>query len=307
MKKLTLSGGVCTAFVVLAACLWGTTGLFVRHLGDVGLGTMTICVLRSAVALAMMLVLALCIDPKLLRVRLRDLWCFFGTGVLSMLFFNYCYFRTIEESSMAVAATMLYTAPVFVLILSALLFREHITRRKVLALVLAVVGCVLVSGIITGGSLNGTGVLLGLGAGFGYGLYSIFTRFALNRGYSSVTISVYTFLFATLGGLPLMGWGQLSAAHGTGGVGLWLFLALYALVTTVLPYLFYNWGLIRVENSKAAVIASVEPVVAALLGFVSPYHEVPGPMEFVGILLVLGAVVLLNVRGKRNDAETLRG
>ena len=298
MKKRTLSGGLCAAFVVLAGCLWGTTGLFVRHLNAVGLTTMTICVARSLVALVMMLVLALCIDPKLLRVRLRHLWCFFGTGVLSMLFFNYCYFYTIEVSSMAVAATMLYTAPVFVLVLSALLFRERITARKVVALLLAVVGCVLVSGLITGGgALNSTGVLLGLGAGFGYGLYSIFTRFAINRGYSSVTVSVYTFLFAALGGLPLTDWSQLQTASRNEGVSLWLFLGLYALVTTVLPYLFYNRGLTRVENSKASVIASVEPVMAALLGL-AVFGEVPGVPECIGILLVLGAVVLLNVKGK---------
>ena len=85
-----------------------------------------------------------------LKVRLKDLWCFFGTGIFSILFFSYCYFTTIQLTSLSVACILLYTAPVFVMVLSVFLFREKITLQKLMALVLAFAGCVLVTGL--GGS-----------------------------------------------------------------------------------------------------------------------------------------------------------
>ena len=84
-------------------------------------------------------------NPKSLRVNPKDLWCFFGTGIVSMVFFNYCYFRLISISSLSVAAVMLYTAPVFVMLLSAVLFRERITRRQGVAMALALVALVMLN------------------------------------------------------------------------------------------------------------------------------------------------------------------
>lgn len=302
MKKLTLSPGICVAFVVLSGCLWGTTGVFVRSLGQYGLSPMLIVFLRATVTVLIAMLGTLCIDAKLLRVRLRDLWCFVGTGVVSMLFFNICYFTNIKESSMAVAATMLYTAPAFVMILSVLLFRECITVRKIAALVMCIIGCVFVSGMLTSGeaALTPRSVLLGVCSGLGYGLYSIFTRFALQRGYHTVTITLYTFLFTSLGGLFVIDHGELVSVVSTNGWPLWVLLALYALVTTVGPYTLYNIGLIRVENTKASVIASIEPVVAAVLGFAA-FGELPTLSQTVGIVLILAAVVMLNVKAKETE------
>lgn len=97
-------------------------------------------------------------------------------------------------TSLSVAAVLLYTAPAFVMVLSYLLFHEKFTVRKSIALVLTFVGCVFVTGIIgSSQTLSGKGILIGIGAGFGYALYSIFGRFALKKGYDSFTISFYTF------------------------------------------------------------------------------------------------------------------
>ena len=297
MKKPTLSTGLCVALVLLAATLWGTTGLFVRYLGTYGLSSMAIVAVRALLTTMFVTIGALCIDVKLLRIRLRDLWCFLGTGIVSMMLFNVCYFSNIEESGMAVAATMLYTAPVFVMILSAILFRERITPRKIVALVLCVIGCVFVSGVAIGGdALTPHSFLLGIGSGLGYGLYSIFTRYALQRGYHTVTITVYTFLFSVLGCLLFVKPEDVDIVT-ISGSGLWILLAVYAVVTTVIPYLVYNIGLMRVENSKASVIASIEPVVATVLGF-AVFGELPTLPQTIGIVLVLSAVVMLNLKDK---------
>lgn len=289
-------------FILTAGICWGTMGLFVRNLDSYGLDPMEIIMIRVVVTVALMFLFLLFYDRSMLRIRLRDIWCFIGTGVLSMVFFNYCYFRMIMISSMSVASVMLYTAPVFVMLMSAVLFGERITPMKLIALAATVAGCAFVTGFI-GDSVHLTpaAVLLGLGAGSGYALYSIFTRFALNRGYHSFTISLYTFLIAGAALLPIVDIRHLAVCL-TAGPDRMLLAASCGLVTTVLPYIVYNFGLLGVETGKAAIIASVEPVVATLLGVIV-YKENMSTGNLIGVILVLGAIVLCNISTGKNTRE----
>lgn len=279
--------------VLAAGCMWGCMGLLVRSLSTVGLGSIEIGFLRAAVAFVVMLFGMLLFNRKALHIRLKDIWCFIGTGALSLAFFNYCYFITIQLTSLAVAAILLYTAPTFVMLMSAVLFKEKITMQKLLAVLLAFAGCAFVSGLIgQSQTLSGVGILLGLGSGFGYALYSIFGRYALERGYSSMTISLYTFLFAALATFFLSDRGAIIAAFTASPVLLPKVILLIILVT-VAPYICYTRGLAGLENGTASVIASIEPVVATLVGIII-YKEGLDVWSVIGILLVLGSILLIN-------------
>ena len=293
MQQKSAADRFAPLFILTAGAMWGSMGLFVRVLGKIGCSSFEIVFLRSIVtAVCLFLVLAVR-DRSLFRVRLRDLWCFLGTGLLSIVFFNLCYFTTIRLTSLAVAAVLLYTAPAIVIVLSAILFREKITSRKLSALVLTLVGCICVSGMLAGDSaMTLQGFIVGLGAGLGYALYSIFGRFALERGYRSFTISFYTFLFASVGTIPFISMSNIRRAVSTSPSQTGL-VVLYGVFTTVLPYILYTRGLQGVENGQAAIIASVEPVVATILGTVI-YHEMLSLYEVIGIVLVLGAIVISN-------------
>ncbi len=277
--------------------MWGSTGIFVRFLNDHGLYAMQITEIRAALTALCVIVGLLIFKRELLRVRFRDLWCFLGTGILSILMFNYCYLRNIQMTSLSVAAILLYTSPIFVMLMSVLLFREHLTGQKLICLAMAFGGCALVSGVLTGGGLTGLSILLGLGSGFGYALYSIFSRYALIRGYHPLTITAYTFLFASIGGLFLTDFAQIRQAVALSPVPVVSYLLLYALITTILPYIFYTTGLTVVENSKAAVMATIEPITASVIG-ITVFHEIPTISSVCGILLVLAALVLLQVQLK---------
>ena len=277
--------------ILLAGTLWGVIGIFFNLLSGLGFTQMQVVAIRAVTAALVLGVYILVRDPALLRVRLRDCWCFVGTGIISLVFFNWCYFTAMETTSLAVAAVLLYTAPVFVMLFSAVLFREPIGRRKVLALVMTFAGCLLVAGMPGGGSVSLRGFLTGLGAGVGYALYSIFSRFALEKGYSSATISLYTFLFAGAAALPLSRlWeaGALlvrpEAAAGALGIGV---------LCCVFPYLLYTRGLAGVETGQAAIMATVEPAVAALVSF-ALYGESLLGAKGAGILLIFAAVAVLN-------------
>lgn len=156
-------------------------------------------------------------------------------------------------------------------------------------------GCVLVTGIVAGdGKITVSGVLFGLGSGFGYALYSIFSRFAIERGYSTFTITFYTFLIATLSSLfftnPMK---VFSVAVGSGKNI--LFSLVLGIAGTVIPYLAYTKGLKNMENGKASIIASIEPVTASILGLFI-YHENLSISAWIGAAMVLGALVICNVR-----------
>jgi drug/metabolite transporter (DMT)-like permease len=277
--------------ILLAGVLWGSMGLFVRKLNALGLGSMDIVALRAIVTAIVLFLYLLLFQRSLLKIRIRDIWCFLGTGICSIVFFNVCYFKAITLTSLSVAAVLLYTAPAIVMVLSYFLFGEPMTKRKLLALLMTLCGCALVTGVVGNwADFSALGVLYGLGAGFGYALYSIFSRFALERGYHSLTITFYTFFLAAIVSLFLCNAGQVAAMARASG-SMILFSCSFGVLGTVVPYLTYTFGLKFVENSKASILASVEPVTATIVG-VCFFQESLCFSEIVGILLVLGAMVV---------------
>ena len=297
MKKLA------PFLVILAGCLWGTMGIFVRHLNAIGLEAMEIVEARAVLTAAAMFAALVLFRRDLLRVNIRDLWVFAGGGIVSVILFNFCYFQTIQRASLSTAAILLYTSPVFVLLLSVPLFGEKLTKKKILCLMMAITGCALSSGLAGGMALSPMTLLFGLGSGFGYGLYSIFSRFALQKGYHPITITAYIFLFGALGGIPLTDFGQLIRVAGADGSNL-AYLGAYTLVTTIVPYISYTTGLQQVENGVAAVLACIEPVMATVFGIFF-FSEMPDLSGWLGILLVLIALTALNLQPKKEQSEDI--
>ena len=294
MKKTTQKTHFGIICVLLAATLWGSMGVFVRYLNSLGLSALEITQVRISVGFVAIASYLAIFRRDLLKIKLRDIWCFLGTGIVSLLFFSACYFKALEYTSLSVAAILLYTAPIFVMLMSLILFKEKMTLVKLVALLLAFGGCVLVSGI--GGNMgNPWGIVLGIASGFFYALYSIFSRFAINKGYSSLTIVFYTFLFCVIGCSFLSDWNTIGRVVFTPNTKTILLCLGLGIITGFLPYVFYSRGLELMESSKASIIASVEPVVGTLFG-VFLFHEELTLLGGIGIALVLGAVVLLSLK-----------
>ena len=297
MKKSILLM-ISPILAIIAGCMWGSAGFFVRYLSSLGLNNMTILECRVGGAMIIILIGILIYDKSLLKIRLKDSWCFLGTGIVSMAFFNYCYNAAINVTSLSLAAILLSTAPIFVIILSRIIFNEKITSVKLKSLILAFVGCALVSGIFGGGaSFSLPGILLGLASGFGYGLYSIFSRFAMNKGYDSLTINVYSFIFATIGcafftDFNLLGKLLIESPLSIGG-----FLIFHALILSVAPYILFTLSLKYIDTGRASILASCEPITATILGIII-YKEIPSIISLIGIVLVLLALALLSKPSK---------
>ena len=272
-------------FVFSAGCLWGCMGILVKTMNEGGFTSIEVAAFRSFFTAACMLAFLFLFRREKLHIAIRDVWCFIGTGLLSITFFNICYFYCMTITALSTAAILLYTAPAFVMVMSFFLFKERFTGKKIVAVVLAFLGCVCVSGGLAGLQISTMGLLSGLGAGIGYALYSIFGRYAIKKGYDSLTITTYTFVFSAIGLAPMINWGHaMSCLEASASELLFLF-AICALVT-IAPYILYTRGLEGLENGKASILASVEPVVASLVGFLL-YKEGMQPIQVLGMILVL--------------------
>lgn len=279
--------------VILAGSLWGFMGFFRRTLDTMGISAISCISIRCIFAAVLFGLIILITNRSAFKVRLKDAWIFVGSGVVALLVFGVCYFKAMDYMSLSAAAILLYTAPCFVILFSALLFKEKLTGQKLAAMVLAFAGCCLVSGIGGNTTITPIGLALGLTSGVCYALYSIFGRFALNRGYSSLTINFYACVLAAIGATAIGGTEYLDIITQTPSSFGFAFAT--GLVTCFLPYLLYTHGLEGLENGKASIMASVEPVVATIVGVVI-YSEALTPMSAAGILLVLSAIVLLNIK-----------
>ncbi|MBR5911717.1 MAG: EamA family transporter [Bacteroidales bacterium] len=282
------------AFIILAGIFWGSMGIFVRKLGAYGFTPIQIVCIRVVLAALVFCVVQFAKDPKGFRISLRDVPLFLGLGLGSILFFTVCYFTAISMMTLSTAAILLYTSPIWIMLMSLLFFHEKLTAKKIIALVLAFGGCVLVSGI-SGGGLTIMGLLIGLGSGIGYGLYSILGTVALRR-YTPYTVTTWTFIIAAIGSILISHPADLMAKISVAPSipGLLGFSLLTALVTAVIPFLAYTLGLRSVEASKAGILATVEPMVATLIG-IFVFSEPLTLMSGIGVLLILAAVVILNV------------
>lgn len=284
-------------YIIIAGCLWGIIAIFINILNRLGLTAMECVAVRVGFTTILLFFYLIITAPKALKIQLKDLKYFMGTGLLSIIFFNYCYFEAIRIiGGAAVPALLLYTAPAFVMILSAICFGEKITLKKVVVLFITFIGL----GFVTGAfgqtdALSIRAVLLGLGSGLGYALYSIFGK-VLVKKYTAMTITFYTFLVATIGAVPMSGimmhievLGDIKAL--LAGTGL-------ALLSTIVPFVLYTKGLKGIEAGVAAILATIEPFVAAIIG-VCLFHETLTLYKIIGMILIILAIIVNNCQLSR--------
>ncbi len=280
--------------VILAASLWGIIGLFSRILLSSGLTPVQITASRCIVTALGMIVFLGVKDRDKLRIDLKDIWYFIGAGIFSFVFFNIFYFITIEEMTLSTATILLYTNPYYVVIISAFLFKERITKQKVLALILAFVGCIFTTGISKGGlSISSFGLITGLISGLFFGLYSIFGRIALKK-YHPYTVTAYSFIVASIGILPFENIGD-SFKLALGSSTVMLNILLLGLLCTMISFLLFTKGLQGMDTGKASVLTFVEPMVATIVG-IGFFKEAMTSSSIIGIILIFISIILLNIK-----------
>lgn len=287
--------------VAAAAILWGTLGPAFKGLGDLGVRPVQVGLWRAVLAGGVFFLwLALC-RPTLLRIQARHLPLFVGYGVVSVAIFFVVYAAAVQLSTVAIAAVLLYTAPAWVALLAFFVFREPLTPRKGIAILMTFFGTALVAGAYDLSALrgNGWGITAGLASGITYAMFSIFGKAAL-RHYPPATAMLYALTFGALFLLPLAlrDLASLVAPLRTPyGVALLLYVGL---VPTAGSFALYSTGLQRLNDAgRASVIATIEPLVAALLGYVVLGEALAAAQWLGGAFILAGVLVLQGDDGPR--------
>ncbi len=284
-------------FVLGAGILWGIAGLFVDHMGSLGFEPIQISALRWIFSAILMTAGVAIINPKLLKIQLHHIWWFVCTGIMCILLSSTLYFISIKETSAAVGNILMYTSPIWILIFSVIFFKEKITIPKILSLILAIGGCAFATGVIGGDDLNFStyGIITGLLSGLFYGLYSIFGK-AIMKMYDSITVILYTAIFAGIGALFLINIPQ--TAVQIAETNAYVPLLLMVTLVSIAPYTLYTVGLKHCRATRASIMACIEPMTAAFMGtFV--LHQTFTVFQFIGILMILGAGFILQMNNNQ--------
>lgn len=276
-----------TALVALAAALWGLLPLFTRVIYAGGGDPLSVASMRSLVGGLAFLAIGLA-RGSFRGVTPRRWLIYAAMGVFASGGMYIFYPLSIRYVSTAMASVLLYTAPLFVIVLSRIFYGEPITRAKGAALVLAILGCALVVRAYDPAAFVPSlpGIAFGLLSGLTYSLVTVIGRKALAEGdalQASVLPALFTLLlFQCI--RPV--W---SIDLGSAGVDL-CYLAL-GIVCGMLPMLAYLSGMRGVEGGRASLIATLEPVVATLAGVLILGDALEWP-QAVGMAVVLAATCL---------------
>jgi drug/metabolite transporter (DMT)-like permease len=295
------------ALVLLAGVAWGSIGVLARRLLDLGLDPLEVSWLRGAVSFLGLVPLTLRRERGWPRLAANDLGLMAAFGLVNGALYNILYFTAVSRVGVTTAVILLYTAPAFAALFARLALREPLTPGKVGAVALSLAGCFLVvKGYdLAALQLNLPGVLAGLGAGITYGLYGIFGKKAQTRCSAWTTVfycALFGTLFLTLIRPPLRVFTRAAEAQ------LWVNTLLLAFWGSLVPWVAYTKGVGQVEAGRAAVVASVEPVVGAALAAIF-LGERLNPLQAVGMALVLAAVILAQIptRSRREGPRFLPG
>jgi drug/metabolite transporter (DMT)-like permease len=227
-------------------------------------------------------------DPLSFRIGARSGLSALALGSVFFAGMSGLYFAGLAELSAATAVVVFYTAPVFVLVLSATFLDERVTRWTVLAAATALGGVVLIAGADPAG-VTFEGVLLVLGAAVGYAVYTTLSRATLVRVDSRVlTGYVMPATAAVFLGYGVLS-GRLVVPETLRG---WVVVTVLAALGTVVPVFAYFEGLRRIGASRAGVLTTFEPLVTVVMG-VLILGEPLAPATLVGGVLVLAGATLV--------------
>ena len=275
--------------------MFGSSGIFVRTLTQNGIDSTTLLFLRFSIAIILILIAILLTDKKLLRVNLRDIPLFIVCSIC-IVGLNLCYNESMNSIPLSLAATLLSIAPIFVLIFAYVVFREKITRRKFVCMILAIAGCMLMTGVLESNIANISiyGIILGVGAGVFWAIYLMASKKSIEQGNHTFTILFYSIIIISIALIPFTDFSQIRSFVSINPTVTILFLIIHSTFSFAMPYIFSTVSLNYIDSGVSSILLSgAEPFAALIFGLII-YAEVPTPLMFCGFLLTLIAMMMLS-------------
>lgn len=300
---------IITLFPVLAGICWGSAGIFVRWLQAAGLDNLTIIFGRLTLTVVMVGAVMLITDRKLFYLNKKDIPIVAFTGVVGYSLMNIFYNYSIQYLSLSLAAVLLCTAPVYVIIFGAIVFKEKITPLKIVCMVAVLFGCLLMTGVIETGHLQWSiiGIVIGVLCSLSNAVCTLGGNEAAGvRGIHPLTLLFYNSLFALIPLIFFVDYGELTtfiSGDPVRGVGIFM---LNALIASLLPNLFFNYAFIYLESGVVSILASGAEPTAALVFGILIFSEIPTLPGFIGMVIVVGSIIILT-NSKQEKQKITRG
>lgn len=294
-----MNARTAAALVILGAAMAGLIGPFDRILTDYGMKYTAIAFCRSAVTVLALLIVIMITDKKLFKINKKHIPFFILLGIFKYVM-DVTYMSSLNEVSLALSTVLQMTAPYFIILFSFLIFKDKVSKRKMIAVILGTVSACMISNLLTNsGNITLLGVSLGLISGMTFAGYMMTTSFLVNKGYSGMTTVFYAFLIATIASLPtapIVNTVETIAQHND---AIWGILVL-GIGCTLLPYLFDTVGVKYMDATSVTVFSMVEIVVASIIGFFM-YNEPLGAPNIVGMVILLVSMLLINDKKQEHD------
>lgn len=291
---------------IIAGFMFGSAGVFVRTLTLNGIDPTTLLFLRFSVAVIPLLIAILLTDSNLLKVQLRDLPLFFVCAIC-IVGLNLCYNESMNTVPLSLAAVLLSTAPIFVLIFASIFLKEKITYKKITCMVLAILGCLLMTGFLENNTNNTpvSGVVLGIGAALFWAVYLISSKKSIDNGNHTFTILFYAIVFISIALIPFTNFNQITSFVNINPTSIIIFLILHSTVSFALPYILSTLSLNYIDSGVSSIFLSgAEPLAALIFGLLI-YSEVPTVLMLCGFILTIISMMLLSKKDDDNYKNLL--
>lgn len=289
MKKIYL------ILPILAGIMFGSSGVFVRTLTQNGIDQTTLLFLRFSIAIIPILIAILLTDKKLFRINPSDLPLFLICAIC-IIGLNLCYNESMNTVPLSLAAVLLSLAPIYVLIIAYFIFNEKITSEKLICMVLAIFGCILMTGVLETNLENIPlfGILSGIGAGLFWAFYLMASKKSIEKGNHTYTILFYSIIFITIALIPFTNFNQVSNFVSINPFLVTIFLILHSTFSFAFPYILSTLSLNYMDSGTSSIMLSgAEPLAALIFGLLL-YSEIPSMLMFIGFILTVIAMMLLS-------------
>ena len=299
MKKNERSGYL---YILTGATLWGVSSVVAKSLFIIGLPPAALVQIRLTLATIALLLILLIFDRNRIIISFRDLPYFFVLGFVGVAGVQLTYYYTISKIHVGPAVLIQYLSPVWIALYAFLFQKEPLTRGKISALLLALLGCYFTVGGYRWDlfRLNRTGMASGLISSFFFSFYALYGEKGLKK-YDPWTLILYGFGFGAV-----VYWIFISPMTViTGGYSfkIWMAFLYIAIFSTLIPFGLYFKGIERVRATRASITATWEPVVAGITAYFV-LGEMLLPLQLLGGVGVIAAIVLLQMAQERASSSS---
>lgn len=289
MKKIYL------ILPILAGIMFGSSGIFVRTLTQNGIDPTTLLFLRFSIAIIPILLAIFLTDRELFKIDKSDIPLFIACAIC-IIGLNLCYNESMNTIPLSLAAVLLSLAPIYVIIIAYIAFGEKITSKKVICMLLAIFGCVLMTGVLENSMMNISlfGIACGIGAGLFWAFYLIASKKSIKNGKHTFTILLYSIIIISIALIPFTDFGQINAFVSINPLLTIVFLIIHSTFSFALPYVFSTLSLNFIDSGTSSIFLSAsEPFAALLFGLVI-YGEIPTLVMLCGFILTLVSMTILS-------------